>query len=260
MGYCNILRNSASFNEVDYEQYGYNSNGNRTCLRTRDGSVLAYSNDALHRVTAKAVPERTGLAVTHTREVNYRYDLCGLQLIARFDRRAGERVSTTYDLPAQARRAARLPLSLKPCCSKSGLVSSIVRRGSSVSTGRPLPISPPRQRSSRIRIIGWQARRLRRRLRTDRCVGLHRYSSMTAHPLRQPNQRLRHSRCTKQHEASQQNQPTAPQGTPPSQQRQPETGDRDDRKAGRERTGQHMVQPSRGTSQSARWGIGRRCK
>jgi RHS repeat-associated protein len=82
---------------TDYEQYGYDANGNRTSLRKRDGSVITYQYDALNRNTIKIVPERAGLAATHTRDVYYGYDLRGLQAYARFDHATGDGVATTYD-------------------------------------------------------------------------------------------------------------------------------------------------------------------
>ncbi|HEX8448218.1 MAG TPA: hypothetical protein VF652_01385, partial [Allosphingosinicella sp.] len=81
----------------DYEQYGYDPNGNRTSLRKRDGSVLAFHYDALGRMTVKIVPERSGLAAIHTRDVYYGYDLRGLQTKAAFDSLAGEGVASVYD-------------------------------------------------------------------------------------------------------------------------------------------------------------------
>lgn len=82
---------------TDYEEYGYDANGNRTSLRKRDGSTLTYQYDALNRNTAKIVPERAGLSSTHTRDVYYGYDLRGLQLYARFDGTGGEGVTSTYN-------------------------------------------------------------------------------------------------------------------------------------------------------------------
>jgi RHS repeat-associated protein len=82
---------------TDYEDYGYDANGNRTSLRKRDGSVLTYAYDSLNRVTRKTVPERAGLAATHTRDVFYGYDLRGLQTHARFDSGSGEGVALLYD-------------------------------------------------------------------------------------------------------------------------------------------------------------------
>jgi len=84
-------------NPADYEEYGYDANGNRTSLRKRDGSTLTYQYDALNRNTVKIVPERSGLASTHTRDVYYGYDLRGLQLYARFDSGSGEGLATAYD-------------------------------------------------------------------------------------------------------------------------------------------------------------------
>ncbi|MFL6844748.1 MAG: RHS repeat domain-containing protein, partial [Allosphingosinicella sp.] len=84
-------------NAADYEEYGYDANANRTSLRKRDGSTLTYQYDALGRVSAKIVPERTGLTAAQTRDVYYAYDNRGLQTKARFDSLAGEGVTNTYD-------------------------------------------------------------------------------------------------------------------------------------------------------------------
>lgn len=49
-------------------------------------------------MTAKIVPERSGLNPTHTRDVHYAYDLRSLQTRARFDNRySGEGVDSGYD-------------------------------------------------------------------------------------------------------------------------------------------------------------------
>jgi RHS repeat-associated protein len=83
----------------DCEKYSYDRNGNRAKLVKRDGSVLSYSYDVLNRMTVKIVPERAGLAATHSRDVYYGYDLRGLQLFARFDGTAAgnEGLTTAYD-------------------------------------------------------------------------------------------------------------------------------------------------------------------
>lgn len=91
------LASAGSLNLADYEAYGYDANGNRTSLRKRDGSVIGYTFDALNRMTVKAVPERSGLSVTHSRDVYYKYDLRGLMTEARFDSSAGEGLLTAYD-------------------------------------------------------------------------------------------------------------------------------------------------------------------
>jgi RHS repeat-associated protein len=82
---------------TDYEQYGYDANGNRISLRKRDGSVLTYQYDALNRMKAKLVPSRTGLTAAQTRDVYYEYGLRGLQTKARFDSLAGEGATSAYD-------------------------------------------------------------------------------------------------------------------------------------------------------------------
>jgi RHS repeat-associated protein len=94
------LSSAGALNTADYEQYGYDANGNRTSLRKRDGSTLTYAYDNLNRNTIKTVPERSGLATTHTRDVYYAYDYRNLQTSAYFDSAAaaGQGVETAYDL------------------------------------------------------------------------------------------------------------------------------------------------------------------
>lgn len=88
---------SGALNEADYEEYGYDLNGNRTSLRKRDGYTLTYQYDGLNRMTVKYVPERGGLSSTHTRDVYYSYDPRGLQTAAQFDGIGGEGVTFAYD-------------------------------------------------------------------------------------------------------------------------------------------------------------------
>jgi RHS repeat-associated protein len=83
-------------NTSDYEQYGYDANGNRTSWRKRDGRTFTFQYDALNRVTFKGVPDgcapiQVGACpgITQTRDVYYDYDLQGHQLYARFDSRTG---------------------------------------------------------------------------------------------------------------------------------------------------------------------------
>jgi RHS repeat-associated protein len=75
--------------EGDYEEYGYDPNGNRTSLRKRDGQVLNFAYDALNRVTIKDAPGPE-------RDVRYGYDLRGLQTSAAFTW-TGHGVSNVYD-------------------------------------------------------------------------------------------------------------------------------------------------------------------
>lgn len=84
-------------NPSDFERYEYDKNGNRTLLQKRDGSQITYQYDNLNRVIRKTVPERTGLASIHTRDVFYEYDIRGLQTHARFVSDTGPGTSSTYD-------------------------------------------------------------------------------------------------------------------------------------------------------------------
>ena len=74
----------------DYEEIGYDKNGNVTSFRTRRGETLTLTYDGLNRLTRKTVPERSGLAHTNTRDVFYGYDLHGGLVSACF----GDTVST----------------------------------------------------------------------------------------------------------------------------------------------------------------------
>ena len=94
---ANALNTAGALNPGDYEQYGYDANGNRTSLRKRDGRTITYQFDALDRMTAKIVPDGSGLAATHSRDVYYGYDLRDLQTHARFDGHGGEGISWTHD-------------------------------------------------------------------------------------------------------------------------------------------------------------------
>jgi YD repeat-containing protein len=75
--------------EGDYEEYGYDPNGNRISLRKRDGQVLGFAYDALNRIWLKDLPGPE-------RDVRYAYDLRGLQTSASFTW-TGHGVSNAYD-------------------------------------------------------------------------------------------------------------------------------------------------------------------
>ncbi|WP_199798563.1 RHS repeat domain-containing protein [Erythrobacter aureus] len=91
------LATAGPINPADYEQYGYDANGNRTSLRKRDGATLTYQYDALGRMTLKVVPSRARLAPANTRNVYYTYDLRGLQTSARFNSTSGLGIGYSYD-------------------------------------------------------------------------------------------------------------------------------------------------------------------
>jgi RHS repeat-associated protein len=73
----------------DYEQYGYDQNGNRTSFRNRANETLTSSFDALNRMTFK---DRPGSEP----DVTYAYDLRGLQTSASFTS-TGETIANTFD-------------------------------------------------------------------------------------------------------------------------------------------------------------------
>lgn len=94
---ASALATAGSVNNADYEEYGYDANGNRISFRKRDGSTLTYTFDALNRMTIKTVPERSGLNTTHTRDVFFGYDLLGRQTYAHFDSTSGNGLNNVWD-------------------------------------------------------------------------------------------------------------------------------------------------------------------
>jgi len=87
--------NIGSIDTADYEQYGYDENGNRTSLRKRDDRTITFSYDALNRVRIKTVPISASGAPGYS--VYNDYDLRGLQLYARFASDNGAGITNTYD-------------------------------------------------------------------------------------------------------------------------------------------------------------------
>ncbi|HYG29066.1 MAG TPA: RHS repeat-associated core domain-containing protein [Allosphingosinicella sp.] len=86
---------TGAVNEADYEAYGYDSGGNRTSLRKRDGVTLTYGYDALGRMILKNVPASASGAPGYS--VHYGYELGGPQLYARFGSASGPGVTNAYD-------------------------------------------------------------------------------------------------------------------------------------------------------------------
>jgi RHS repeat-associated protein len=85
-----LITASGQLSATDYEQYGYDANGNRTFLRKRDGQSISYTYDALNRTTLKDVPGTSS-------DVYYDYDLRGLQTAARFDSLSGPGIANSFD-------------------------------------------------------------------------------------------------------------------------------------------------------------------
>lgn len=76
---------------TDYEQYGYDDNGDRTTARRRDGQTITYYYDNLRRLIRTQYPAGT------IADVYRDYDLRNLQLYARFGSTTGPGITTTYD-------------------------------------------------------------------------------------------------------------------------------------------------------------------
>ena len=79
----------------DYEQYGYDLNGNRTSLRKRDGTTITFGFDALNRISYKSAPASGSGAAGYV--VHYGYELGGQMLRARFGSPSGPGVDYGYD-------------------------------------------------------------------------------------------------------------------------------------------------------------------
>ena len=82
---------------TDYEQLGYDDNGNVLSFRTRRAETITLTYDNLNRLVNKIVPERSLLDGTHTRDVFYRYDLFGNMTDARFNSLTGPGIVNVFD-------------------------------------------------------------------------------------------------------------------------------------------------------------------
>jgi RHS repeat-associated protein len=80
---------------TDFEQYGYDSVGNRTSLRKRDGTTLSYAYDGRNQLRVKTVPASASGAAGYS--IHYAYDPNGLMLYARFGSAGGVGITQTYD-------------------------------------------------------------------------------------------------------------------------------------------------------------------
>ena len=91
---------------TDYEQYGFDNNGNVTSFRTRAGETLTMDYDALNRLTRKVVPARSGLSSGATRNSYYAYDLFGNLTSARFNSHTDTGNGLTFEYDAFGRMTA----------------------------------------------------------------------------------------------------------------------------------------------------------
>jgi RHS repeat-associated protein len=85
----------------DYEQVTYDANGNVVTFRTRRNETIQLTFDNLNRLVTKAVPQRSGLAAAHTRDIYFGYDLFGDMTYARFDSVSGEGIENAYNALGQ---------------------------------------------------------------------------------------------------------------------------------------------------------------
>jgi RHS repeat-associated protein len=86
---------------TDYEQVGYDDNGNVTSFRTRRNETIQHTYDNLNRLATKVVPERSGLDSSHTRDVYFGYDLFGNRTDARFDSLSGPGIVNVFNALGQ---------------------------------------------------------------------------------------------------------------------------------------------------------------
>ncbi len=85
----------------NYEQVGYDDNGNVTSFRTRRSETLTLVYDNLNRLITKLVPERPGLNSSHTRDVYFSYDLFGNMTDARFNDLSGPGIVNVFNAFSQ---------------------------------------------------------------------------------------------------------------------------------------------------------------
>ena len=85
-------KGSRTYNSSDFEQYGYDDNGNMDSLKKRgSSSAITFDFDDLNRVTKKDWPG------TSSTDVYYAYDLRNLQLYAKYTSHNGSGVLYGYD-------------------------------------------------------------------------------------------------------------------------------------------------------------------
>jgi RHS repeat-associated protein len=82
---------SGASNSSDYEQYGYDANGNRTSVRKRDAQVIVYAFDALNRMSEKEPPGPS------SGYVFYGFDQAGRPTYAHYGSSTGAGIDYGYD-------------------------------------------------------------------------------------------------------------------------------------------------------------------
>jgi YD repeat-containing protein len=83
---------AGAVNELDYNEYTYDLNGNVLTERKRSTALITNTYDADDRLVIKALSDHT-----YSGDVYFDYDLRGLQLAARFGSTTGAGITTSYD-------------------------------------------------------------------------------------------------------------------------------------------------------------------
>ncbi|MFD1218364.1 RHS repeat-associated core domain-containing protein [Microbulbifer celer] len=83
---------AGAVNESDYNEYGYDDNGNLTHERKRNGASITNTYDNNNRLTFKDLSDNT-----YSPDISYDYDLRGLTLSMRFGSDAGQGITNVFD-------------------------------------------------------------------------------------------------------------------------------------------------------------------
>lgn len=81
-------------NPSDYEQYGYDNNGNQLTKRMRSGITVSMTYDAINRERTRTVPDNPNVAGNYARLLTSTYDLLGRKLVLDAE---GQTISHVYD-------------------------------------------------------------------------------------------------------------------------------------------------------------------
>ncbi len=91
INYPSTTTGSGASNSSDYEQFGYDANGNKTSWRRRNNKTISYTFDALDRETVRSVSDNS------VQPVYTGYDALGHVLYARYGSTTGAGITNTYD-------------------------------------------------------------------------------------------------------------------------------------------------------------------
>lgn len=88
---------SGGWNPNDFEQLGYDVNGNKSSFRRRNGFLINYTYDNLNQLSIEDVPTSPGNANGVDKDIYYSYRYDGLLLKKRFAGFNGAGITYTYD-------------------------------------------------------------------------------------------------------------------------------------------------------------------